>query len=639
MINLNDLIIMDHGSKHILQANSEQRVDILIQAFEIQQALQDEGYGSDLNYNNNGLAINKANGGFLYFTADGWDGANDATSVLRYGFATEELEVVIQNATIIAETGNADATLRAIAFHEGWLYAVESYSDSVLKMHPETGAVYTLTTQAAFEALAGITSVSLVSGPIVNDEGKLYVASDDTPPALFEVDVVTGTPTVVIDHTLSDPDVYMDFHPDNGDIVIADDTLDAIMRVTPAGAISTYISTAEIESLLSGSADLEGGVTFHNRSLYVAEENDDVVLKFDIEIDGRYVNGNGSVYLEKETVQRRTGTAPDYDGGIGFFEGALPQDGKMSPDTRVKTQSNPPFDRDDRDDMAERVDYYIQDRLLGSRKMKDGDEDDINTGEFIYYEGVEDQIELDINTRPSFESVATSSTPTPPTPPTPLFATDDTSILYSVDPTTGVRTPIGPCGVPDMRSLAVDPTSGILYGVTGYPDGGGPLTGRIWVIDTITGLASPAPSQISGGACPGSGSVFDPTGQMFAMEGAGCSSGRYHAVDKTTGLSSALLATLNFGTLKGQSLVQTAAGPAYYSMGTDIYPIILATGVLGPPVPLSSGPIRDMCELSGTIYGVRIDASVMGTLCTVHPTTGLVTTIGASLGWLGIAAP
>jgi hypothetical protein len=591
-----------------------------------------------LNYNNNGLTIDKANGGFLYFTADGWTGTNYATSVLRYGFATGELEIVIQNATIIAETGNADATLRAIAFHEGWLYAVEATSSSVLKMHPITGAVYTLTTQAAFQALAGITAVTLVSGPIVNAQGKLYVASDGTPPALFEVDVTTGTPTVVIDNTLSDPDVYMDFHPDNGDIVIADDTLDAIMRVTTAGAISTYISTAEIESLLSGSADLEGGVTFHNRALYVAEENDDVVLKFDIEIDGRYVNGNGSVYLEKEPVQRRTGTAPDYDGGIGFFEGALPQDGRMSPDTRVKTQSNPPFDRDDRNDMAEHVDYYVPDRLLGSRKMKDEDEDDTDVHEFVYYEGVEDQIALDINTRPSSASEAATSTPTPPTPPTPvtLFATDSTSILYSVDPTTGVRTPIGPCGVADMRSLAEDPTTGILYGVTGYPDGGGPLTGRIWVIDTNTGLAGPAPVQISGGACPGSGSVFDPTGQMYAMEGGGCSSGRYHAIDKTTGLSVALLATLNLGSLMGQSLVQTAAGPAYYSMGPAIYPITLATGVLGPPVPLSSGPIRDMCELSGQIYGVRIDAPTMGTLCTINPITGLVTTIGASQGWLGI---
>jgi hypothetical protein len=289
--------------------------------------------------------------------------------------------------------------------------------------------------------------------------------------------------------------------------------------------------------------------------------------------------------------------------------------------------------------MAEHVDYYIQDRLLGSRKMKDEDEDDIDVNEFIYYEGVEDQKGLDINTRPPSESQPMTSipSPSPPTPVTPLYATDDTSILYSVDPTTGVRTAIGPCGVPDMRSLAVDPTTGILYGVTGYPDGGGPLTGRIWVIDKITGLASPAPSQISGGACPGSGSVFDPTGQMFAMEGGGCSSGRYHAIDKTTGLSLALLATLNPTPLMGQSLVQTAAGPAYYSMGTDIHPITLATGVLGPPVPLSSGPIRDMCELSGIIYGVRIDAPTMGTLCTIHPTTGLVTTIGASQGWLGIS--
>lgn len=218
---------------------------------------------------------------------------------------------------------------------------------------------------------------------------------------------------------------------------------------------------------------------------------------------------------------------------------------------------------------------------------------------------------------------------------TPVFATDNVSVLYRLDGLTGARTVVGPCGIPDVRSLTFDPTTGILYGVTGYPDAGGPLSGLVCTINTATGLATPV-GQINGGVCPGSGSVIDGTGQMYGLEGAGCSGGAFHAINKATGVG-ALVGVI--GGSQGQSLVCTAAGQAYFSMGTDIFPIALATGVLGPPVALSSGPIRDMCEVDGQIYGVRIDGSALGTFCTINPTTGLVKLIGPSRNWLGIAAP
>ena len=316
---LNDLIILDNGSDHVLRVRNPTRPTILVHSSTISGTLlAQEGYNTDLNFNNNGLITS---GDIIYFSIDGTDGANDKSTVLKYDLTTSVLSVVIANATILAATGNSDAILDDICLApDGFIYGVESVTDNVLKMNPSTGTVSIFTAKAAFTGLAGITSVELSAGPIADAAGRLYVASDDTPPALFEINT-SGTPRVVINNTLNDPDTYLAIHPDNGDILVVDDvSLDKVFRVTRAGVISTFLSKAQIEAVSGASADLEGGIDFRGRSFYLAEENEDIVMKFDIDEHGNY-DGNGSIYLTKASVQTATGIAPDYDGAIKFFPG------------------------------------------------------------------------------------------------------------------------------------------------------------------------------------------------------------------------------------------------------------------------------------------------------------------------------
>jgi hypothetical protein len=402
LVSTDDLLIMDNATEHILRITSNGRIDILLKKSELQTFLiNEESYGPGLSFNNRGFVIDPADGGSLYFTITDDD---TKSSIVKFDLTTGELSLVIANSTIIAATGEASSSLRNLDIGpDGRIYTADSTSNDVLKCHPVTGAVTVLTTKEAIEALGGITTISLVSGPIVNSAGKLYVASDDTPSALFEIDITTGTPTVVVSTTLSDPDVYMDFHPFNGDIVISDDAGgNVIYRITPGGSISTFISEAELEAVTGDDVDLEGGIKFHNSSLFIAEENSDTVLQFDMDSTGKIISGSGSTYVEREPVARRLGRNPDYDGDIVFINSIAPKNGLISPEDQIGAVNRlNPYTNTEAEGIRSTVDYYVQDRNLRARKLKEDETSDIDDFDFFYFDNKENGIDLDILTDPN----------------------------------------------------------------------------------------------------------------------------------------------------------------------------------------------------------------------------------------------
>jgi hypothetical protein len=111
--------------------------------------------------------------------------------------------------------------------------------------------------------------------------------------------------------------------------------------------------------------------------------------------------------------------------------------------------------------------------------------------------------------------------------------------LAIVDPATALVTPIGPFGDRSLTDLAIDPTTGIMYGISGFDQ-------KFYTINTATGQAVQAGSTGIGFA-NGGGFASDVTGALF-----GFSNLSFYSFNKTTGA-----ATLIGGTGLG-NLVKAA---------------------------------------------------------------------------------
>ena len=123
-----------------------------------------------------------------------------------------------------------------------------------------------------------------------------------------DITALTGEPTCEMD----DAAIAV---ADNGDVYFSDDVSDSIIMATPAGALSTFVSEAQITAVTgSGSADIDNGMVIGpDGDLYFADEQSDFVLKATIP------GGVVSVVLTMAQIQAATGnTHADLEGGIAF---------------------------------------------------------------------------------------------------------------------------------------------------------------------------------------------------------------------------------------------------------------------------------------------------------------------------------
>ena len=102
---------------------------------------------------------------------------------------------------------------------------------------------------------------------------------------------------------------------DNRDVYFSEDQSDSIIKATPDGDLSTFVTEAQITALTgSGTADLEYGMVIGpDGDLYFTDEQSDFLLKATIP------GGAVSVVLTEDQIAAVTGNAgADLQGGIAF---------------------------------------------------------------------------------------------------------------------------------------------------------------------------------------------------------------------------------------------------------------------------------------------------------------------------------
>jgi len=102
---------------------------------------------------------------------------------------------------------------------------------------------------------------------------------------------------------------------DNGDVYFAEDGSDTIIKATPAGALSTFVTKAQITAVTgSGSVDLDNGMVIGpDGDLYFTDEQSDTLLKATIP------GGVVSLLLTEDEITAVTGkSGAQLAGGIAF---------------------------------------------------------------------------------------------------------------------------------------------------------------------------------------------------------------------------------------------------------------------------------------------------------------------------------
>ena len=303
-----DLFALDSGSGHVLFIPPDGSVGVAINRSEI---LALTG-GVEVLYDNKGIAFDSA--GALYFTVftgspGGFFGGD--TSILKKTPAGV-LSVLTSQADLSAATGNSNADAEGITFgSDGFLYAIDDSSNALLRVDSFTGKVSVFVDSAAFESLAGLTTVAIKGGIAAGPGGILYVQSNGTPTAVLAISS-DGTPSVLTSgNPLQALDQFMT-PASNGDILIADESPDVIHRINPSGGVGTFLSQAQLEAANGDAVTPRGGIAFDGSgNFYLAESNADNILRFDVGL-------NGTVWVSASVVAVVTGVVPNFNGGIAF---------------------------------------------------------------------------------------------------------------------------------------------------------------------------------------------------------------------------------------------------------------------------------------------------------------------------------
>ncbi len=304
-----DLFVLDSGSGHVLRISPAGFVEVEINRSEI---LALTG-GFEVLYENKGIAMDAA--GAIYvsvFTSSspfGFFGGD--TRILK---KTPEgiLSILTSQTDLSAATGNSNADAEGITFgSDGFLYALDDSSNALLRVDSHTGKVNVFVDSAAFDSVAGLTTVAIKGGIVAGPGGILYVQSSGTPNAVLAISS-QGTPSVLSSGSPFQALGQFMTRASNGDILVADESPDVIHRINPAGGVGTFLSQAQLEAANGGAVTPRGGIAFDSTgNFYLAESNTGNLLRFDSSL-------NGTVWIPASVVVALTGVSPSFNGGIAF---------------------------------------------------------------------------------------------------------------------------------------------------------------------------------------------------------------------------------------------------------------------------------------------------------------------------------
>lgn len=238
----------------------------LINAVPNAQILATTGFGS-ADCSDTGLAIN--NNGDIFFTEDTSD------SILKFDQSTGVLSTFVTEAQVTAVTGATTADFdNGLAFGpSGTLFAADEQSDSIVSINP-SGVVSLFITEAELAAATGNSGVDLQGGIAVDEDGNLY---------------------------------------------IADDTSDSVLKVTPSRNVSVLTTATQIQAVTGFDPDLDVGVLLREALFVLDDANCGCLLKIDI------MTGVPELLVSATQITAVTGnTNSDPEGGIAMnFNGEI----------------------------------------------------------------------------------------------------------------------------------------------------------------------------------------------------------------------------------------------------------------------------------------------------------------------------
>jgi len=207
------------------------------------------------------------------------------------------------------------------------------------------------------------------------------------------------------------------------------------------------------------------------------------------------------------------------------------------------------------------------------------------------------------------------------------------SVLYTIDKATGAGTAIGPIGF-NVSGIAFDPTTGILYGLSGNREAGAPelitinpTTGAGTLVGTVT--------AIPGGYAD---ITFDAAGQLYGFNEPGCDC--LVRIDKATAAVTFVGPTTPSAT---SGLAFSNAGTLYLDGVGSLRILDPVTGAVTSTISPFSRPVAmgmDFDE-NDILYGLeRLGNGPSGprNLVTINTANGAVTTIGATVPGLDALA-
>jgi hypothetical protein len=205
----------------------------------------------------------------------------------------------------------------------------------------------------------------------------------------------------------------------------------------------------------------------------------------------------------------------------------------------------------------------------------------------------------------------------------------------SVASTVGTVT-VGGTGVM-VSSIALNPSSGVLYGAAADPVSG---IGQLLTINPSTAVATEVGSF---GLTPPSTNVaslaFSATGTLYAYSKLGTPAESLFSVNTATGGATPIGAS-GISSSSGDGMAMNAAGTLYWAgKGATgaLYTLNTSTGAAtaGPTLsgaPLSLSQIKGLAfDSSGTLYGIDLQPTTfLADLITINPATGVITNLGAT---------
>jgi PKD repeat protein len=238
-------------------------------------------------------------GGNMYFVGD--EPADEAILKRTPGGT---ISILVSTATLDTLSGGS-VDVESLSFTGLFLYALNNSScDCIIQIDPDTGDASVYVSDSDFEALGVITSNDL-DGPMVGaPNGVIYAANDGTPDLVYQVDpggvisVLNNSPT-----DLGGVNEFMTLDALGNVYIVEDDTDDRILKITPEGAVSTFLTFADITSCSGGGNASIQGIAFDDAgNFYLADDNTDQILRVK-------ADSTCSVFVTEAAITAVTGEA------------------------------------------------------------------------------------------------------------------------------------------------------------------------------------------------------------------------------------------------------------------------------------------------------------------------------------------